>query len=283
MSNRTLRRRDSPLFGIATEPWKADGVVPDRTLRWACQMCCKAFPTKAAMSVHLFKVHSRVAEYRYYATGTWCSACNTEYWSNGRLNAHLRASSRCTASLQRQGVRKDAVLPGFGSRQRRKADSEQFTLAPPKKGPQPSDPEQLDPVWSQVQRTFYRELCDILQEIGPEMTVDHIQQNIATVLSRHPVYPDETLQVFDYVMDEIRLLHAADPNDPWTPTQFSLLCTALERSGQEQWTTHKPSNAESRTAMSLVQFRRSMLKYEWASGLQELRAQNGTPATFHIS
>ena len=59
----------------------------------------------------------------------------------------------------------------------------------------------------------------------------------------------------------------------------SLLCTALERSGQEQWTTHKPSNAESRTAMSLVQFRRSMLKYEWASGLQELRAQNGTPAT----
>ena len=261
---------------------EAKRAEPGKTLRWVCHMCGKAFQTRAALSVHFFKVHSRVADYRYYATGTRCSACGTEYWSNGRLNAHLRASSKCTAILRSRGERSEEVPPGFGSLKRRKADIEQFTLAPPRQGEAQAEYAPPAEVWPKHQTLVYRELCEELFELAHDVNLAQLQEVIANVLARHPVYPDEILQVLDYIKGEIKMLHDVDNQEPWSPAQVSMLYEALERSGQEQWSTQPSSPNESKTGFSLRQFSQSLLEYDWDKGLTELRDRHGTPATVSI-
>ena len=45
--------------------------------------------------------------------------CHTEFWSAGRLAAHLRSSDRCLAQLRKEGRDSETVQPGFGRRARR--------------------------------------------------------------------------------------------------------------------------------------------------------------------
>ena len=106
---------------------RAPGCVP----LWKCWTCDVSFDTKAKLSVHFFKRHKRVAEYRHFTEGSFCKACGTEFWSEGRLAAHLRFSAKCVASLRQSGPALEVVVPGFGSRRRRQTDVEQFTPAIP--------------------------------------------------------------------------------------------------------------------------------------------------------
>ena len=98
---------------------------------WVCYPCKRSFGTKAGLSVHFFKTHGRIAAYRHVAVGTTCSACETCFWTAGRLAAHLRASPGCVAALESQGSQTEQIAPGFGSRKKRHTDSTNFTLSLP--------------------------------------------------------------------------------------------------------------------------------------------------------
>ena len=62
---------------------------------WWRRCCRRAFKTKSALSVHFYAVHERIAGYRKFVKGTYCRACETEFWTTGRLEDHLRATTRC--------------------------------------------------------------------------------------------------------------------------------------------------------------------------------------------
>ena len=101
---------------------------------WTCFPCGKSFSTKAGLSVHFFKTHGRVAAYRQVASGTVCEACNTSFWSAGRLAAHLRASPGCVAELVKRGQADHTSGSGlWQARKRRQADSVDFTLSLPER------------------------------------------------------------------------------------------------------------------------------------------------------
>lgn len=60
-----------------------------------CLSCQRVFGSRTGWASHAFKCHQRVNKARLYAGGTYCAACNTEYWEYKRLLHHLRYSGKC--------------------------------------------------------------------------------------------------------------------------------------------------------------------------------------------
>ena len=54
-----------------------------------CGPCKTLFRTKAAWSVHAFKIHGRIDKLRRYLTGSICFGCGSQYHTTRRLLAHL--------------------------------------------------------------------------------------------------------------------------------------------------------------------------------------------------
>ena len=68
----------------------------------ACLKCRMRFATKAAWSVHAFKIHGRVTPARTVASGVECLVCLRRYGSHDRLVNHLRYSERCQKEHRRR-------------------------------------------------------------------------------------------------------------------------------------------------------------------------------------
>ena len=170
---------------------------------WHCLSCNKAFVTRAALSVHFFKVHGRVAAYRQVATGNTCQACETCFWTAGRLAAHLRAHPGCVRVLQQMGHFVDRIAPGFGSKKRRQDDSSDFTLSVPlRRGSIPPVP--AIPHWGAEQTAVYRELCDFLQAVPVSMSEETMFNAIVSILRRDPLYQDEIIRIVDLLQEEVQ-------------------------------------------------------------------------------
>ena len=81
-----------------------------------CGPCKTLFRTKAAWSVHAFKIHGRIDKLRRYLTGSVCHGCGSEYHTTRRLLAHLRYSFYC-ACRHVQTTGPAEVKPGRNSRE----------------------------------------------------------------------------------------------------------------------------------------------------------------------
>ena len=248
-----------------------------RTFAWTCLLCNKSLRTKAALGAHFFKVHGRVATYRRVATGSKCHACCTEFWTEGRLAAHLRASHGCVAVLQGQGKSTDAVRPGFGSRLRRQTETAAFTLAVPlRQGQIPPAPATLDD--SQESKQVFRDLCALLLSFG-EGDLDGLEDGIVQVLRQSPLFPDEILSILNKTSAEISELHADGLQDPWSTATVDCVLQALESARSRLWaSTVDP--IPSRLYHSLSEFRSLLLDFDWTSRVQSLRQADGTPSVF---
>ena len=66
-----------------------------------CLRCGLRFSSKAAWSVHCFKLHGRVTRVRSVATGETCVICHKIYATHDRLINHLRYSQRCFREMRR--------------------------------------------------------------------------------------------------------------------------------------------------------------------------------------
>eukprot|EP00438_Fugacium_kawagutii_P006007 Skav200019 [mRNA] locus=scaffold2535:94180:96834:- [translate_table: standard] len=86
-----------------------------------CLPCRRLFTTKAAWSVHCFRVHGRTAPSRQYADGQSCDVCGKFFHNHVRLSNHLRNNPSCLDELRRRGVR-CTPLPGVNSRAWRSAN-----------------------------------------------------------------------------------------------------------------------------------------------------------------
>ena len=80
-----------------------------------CGPCKTLFRTKAAWSVHAFKIHGRIDKLRRYLTGSICFGCGSQYHTTRRLLAHLRYSFYCACRHAHQ-IGPSAVQPGRNSK-----------------------------------------------------------------------------------------------------------------------------------------------------------------------
>eukprot|EP00438_Fugacium_kawagutii_P002555 Skav219501 [mRNA] locus=scaffold937:332940:334607:+ [translate_table: standard] len=81
---------------------------------FGCMCCQKSFRSKAGEGAHMFKVHGRVAEERQLFQSTQCPVCLKEFYSNDRIQRHLRSSTQCKQRLHQDGIRYEP-LPGIGA------------------------------------------------------------------------------------------------------------------------------------------------------------------------
>ena len=104
----------------------------------ACLRCKKAFPNKAAWSVHAFKVHNRLNKARALVRGSRCDACEKEYYTSTKLQTHLCNSRRCYDKLLLAGRVYNDVVPGKNNTREQKAPD---LMVPPQRseGPRASD------------------------------------------------------------------------------------------------------------------------------------------------
>ena len=70
----------------------------------ACLRCRQRFNSKAAWSVHAFKIHQRTTRVRKVADGIECRVCLKRYHSHDRLINHLKYSTKCYQEHRRRGL-----------------------------------------------------------------------------------------------------------------------------------------------------------------------------------
>ena len=172
--------------------------------QWTCGPCRRAFKSKAGLATHFFRKHQRRAEYRFFARGSVCAACGTDYHGYCRLLAHLRAWTDCVDRLRELGLYNTDVQPGFGSREWRKRQRQEFHPAPPVRqvGVQ-VPPNTTDGLGIQVADEAYLELCErlfVLEEVDKEQCGHEL---LLEILAQFPLYPDECIAVVDRVRQEL--------------------------------------------------------------------------------
>ena len=88
---------------------------PSGPVRQCCAPCQKTFATYQAWSMHAFKCHGIVGEYRHVLSGKQCQACLRHFTTHIKLCRHLQHFPSCRRSLQSRGFR-CIPEPGIGSR-----------------------------------------------------------------------------------------------------------------------------------------------------------------------
>ena len=81
--------------------WKVSQTTVNDTMH-GCLRCGVRFATKAAWSVHCFKLHGRVTRVRSVAQGETCVICHKIYATHDRLINHLRYSQKCFKEMRRR-------------------------------------------------------------------------------------------------------------------------------------------------------------------------------------
>ena len=251
------------------------------TMTWLCRLCMKTLKTKAALGAHFFKVHGRVADYRHVTIGTKCEACDTDFWTEGRLAAHLRSSPGCVSFLRRHGKSVQQIRPGFGSKKRRQSESLSYTLSLPlRHGHIPLAPD--TPVWSEEQTSVYRSLCDLLFDLTGTESREVLQSALTAALQQCPLYPDEVAAILDTLIAEVQEVAADGIDDPWPVLLVRLILASLDDLRSGLW-TGAADHAEQRMYHSFREFHLLLTGFDWASSLQPLAKGDVTPSALEYT
>ena len=186
---------------------------------WYCRVCHVWFPKKAALGVHMFKVHQRKAAYRRGAIGTVCRACGKNFWADNRLVLHLRSSQQCVQTMRRWGIVAEEMQAGIGSRRWKQRDVEQYTLSMPVQV-QPELPAAEDEHWDPLMLEAHASICDVLLTKDLPMDPEGIQLVLHEALKHFPLYDDEVVTVLEYLLNELREVKDACLEEYWSAGQY---------------------------------------------------------------
>ena len=140
---------------------------------------------------------------------------------------HLRDTPWCSNSLRSQGLFAPQPRPGFGSREWRRLETEQYTPAPTEKVLEPTG-DGSHHRWSDEAASAYRAICGELFEAHSWSDADGLVRAIVGVLSSVPLYASEECDVCDYIAGEVRELRGLDPQLLWDEMSTEIVLQALE-------------------------------------------------------
>ena len=172
----------------------------------ACLKCRMRFNTKAAWSVHAFKIHNRVTKVRKVADGLECRVCLRRYYSHDRLINHLKYSTKCYKEHRRRMLFTD-TQPAANSALVKKTNAEGAIPVLPVHGPQPQQEpapgyqffEDLD----KDEEETVEDLITLFEEFGPsETTVEDAILAVHHAFYRSCVYAPRLINVFCLTLDD---------------------------------------------------------------------------------
>ena len=182
---------------------------------WVCGPCRKVFKKKANLACHLFKVHNRQCEARFYLTGAICIGCGKDFVTEDRLQRHLAYSLQCWEVVKRGGTTTAVAGPGIGSGAWRRQKLDCPILHPPlpadiyvsgssfpsSQGETPGDAYARQCTWA---------LGEWLSCLPDELTLPDFVSELVRVLIRYPLYPAEMQRVLDTTCCDVDLCAEAD-------------------------------------------------------------------------
>ncbi|CAE7217452.1 unnamed protein product [Symbiodinium sp. CCMP2592] len=246
-----------------------------RATAWTCRMCQKTFRKRSGLGVHFFKTHGRQAEYREFLEGSRCKACNCEFWTQGRLEDHLRASTKCVRTLRRTFQPNQQAPPGYGSIKRRREEAANFTPAAPKPVGEPL-PQTDEVLWNRWQKSLYREISDATLDGGSE---EGLEKDVYNAIRKQPLYPEEIQQVVETLISEIEGIHADKDLGQWDEQEFVTIVRSI-REGQAA--TCRPEVTASQEENDLLKrqaFHQHMGSVDWTEVLSAYLPEDQTSQT----
>ncbi|CAE7241221.1 unnamed protein product [Symbiodinium sp. CCMP2592] len=241
---------------------------------WPCRSCRKSFRSKAALGVHLFKVHGRCAEYRYFISGTVCLVCQKQFWTEGRLEDHARASSHCAKRWPTFGQKKSEAAPGYGSKKRRQKEIEGFTLAPPSQMTKQSIHVDAHE-WTSWQQGFHRALCDFFFDADSPTEPRACYQALDKIRAEHHLYPAELQAVMQFLITEIEMLQSDEAIRPWTSQQYQAWIVAA-RTLLEDEVIYDDGQQVLKDMPTLATFKERMQDFDWGEAIRETAGDDVT-------
>lgn len=176
----------------------------------ACLKCRKRFSTKAAWSVHAFKIHSRITPARKFADGVECKVCMKRYGSHDRLVNHLKYSAKCHREHRRRQLFV-APQPSVNSAAIRRQQHGGVLPILHVYGPQ-NEPAETEPYdWTDglgpAEHACIDELVDLYEQLSQQpMTTEDAITVVHTIFNRSWTYAPRLINLFCISMDDyIRL------------------------------------------------------------------------------
>ena len=172
----------------------------------ACLKCRMRFATKAAWSVHAFKIHGRVTPARHFASGVECLVCLRRYGSHDRLVNHLRYSEKCRKEHRRRMLFA-TPQPSVNSAVVRQISAAGTMPVLPVQGPrtEPTEPmpynfaEEMGP----AEQDCVEDLENLFDEVGAsDMDLDSAIVAVHNVFYRSWVYAPRLINIFCIAIDE---------------------------------------------------------------------------------
>ncbi|CAE7836112.1 unnamed protein product [Symbiodinium sp. CCMP2592] len=198
----------------------------------------------------------------------YCRPCGQGFRNKAGLEAqaklylHLRDSPGCVRTLRHHGFGAATAPPGQGSRAWRKKADEEFTLAIPQQVCDPLPPCR-EGKWDDVQLAAYADLCNLLfQDLEWSSKTSLVDQGEG-VLAKFPLYKAEEGEVLRYVLDEVRLLRADDPDYPWSPEAYDNLIDTLAQIDEMPTFVSKTEEDEASEAISYRRFADVVSQEQW--------------------
>ena len=236
------------------EMWKDSQVAVNDTMH-GCLRCGVRFATKAAWSVHCFKLHGRVTRVRSVAQGETCVICHKIYATHDRLINHLRYSQKCFKEMRRRHL---YTNPQPARNSVEELRQRHVTLRPtmPVEGPMIEEPQgEVARHLEESERELIGELVanfhnyeDDWREAGRLWQVEELVQCTWTTFQNSTAYPAEMKLMLSYAISHYNLtLDMADPHDATIHHGLEeLYNTVNSRWGREWIMGHLPTERTTR-------------------------------------
>lgn len=170
----------------------------------ACLKCKQRFNSKAAWSVHAFKIHQRVTQVRKVADGVQCHVCLKRYHSHDRLINHLKYSTKCYREHRRR-LLFTATQPAANSAKVKRSNNSGSLPVLHAHGPQqPQQQEEfrvLDDI-DKAERDTVEELMTLFEQLHTHpCSIEEAIQAVHNVFYNSCAYAPRLITVFCLTVD----------------------------------------------------------------------------------
>ncbi|CAE7779518.1 unnamed protein product [Symbiodinium sp. CCMP2592] len=248
------------------------------TTQHVCRPCSRTFKTKGALGAHFQKTHSRCAKYRAVVEGSICKSCGVQFWTEGRLARHLRDTPQCVATLRACGYTAKVIVPGTGSRARRKAELDGYHPAPPTQLCEPAEAGASSD-WDQTQKEAHAKLCDVLLVENPAADQAEALEIIRGNIALFPLYFDEAREVVGKILEEIDSVANDLLDDYWTPSALRDIRQAAETFLADDWPIGDECEGPRKPPATFEALNGEVEKLKWTDVVRRIRSLHGTRRT----
>ena len=158
----------------------------DRSDVFGCMLCQRRFRSQGGEGAHMFRKHGQVNPVRHLFATTQCGGCLKEYYTHGKLKAHLCRSAACRSYLLEHGGR-HLPAPGLGSADDQARHQALDSRHLPQQAMGPLCPVRRLRDLPDVDWALHDQLAETLLDFDPANSLDLLMSTLREQLTNQPL------------------------------------------------------------------------------------------------